>query len=708
MNSFNPIKGLLDKFDISLPPLPTAPPTHEPDRIALMQLAAIIGLAVSTHFSIANPVVAIFALVVFILKTGLIWQRKNAPPRFVMMLLTIISLGVIVFFYGGWNGQTAGISFLVLLVSLKFLESRTLRDYYVVCIFLYFLAASTFLFDSSILSISIVVLYTIAITGILFKISNPTPIKTVEALKASSSIIAKSVPLALLLFFFFPRISGDFGFLPSQDESRSNSLNDSLVAGDLASNAFNTELAFRVEFKGEVPDRAQLYWRSKTMLIERTFAWEVLPPTVADFNGAKTKKKASDINVGQAAYQILHEPSDDRFLPYLDYVSGYSKGEILDDYSVYAKRPSNRAIKYSGNSTFSPSLPKTTQFGSKRLISTESKPNARLQSLLSDFRRKASSNEDLVKLVYQYFVDNQFSYSLEPPILNEFTPLDDFIFNTKTGYCEHFASAFTTLMRWLGVPARIVVGYQGGTLNNTGNYLEVRYSDAHAWTEVWINNQWQRVDPTATVSPERIEFGMDALLELWDGDYLNRSRSSNALSNYLNPTGVRRYMRKLNDTWHNVGYQWNKWVVDYDKDTQQELLENIGLGGGNSAYTLIGLMMASAGGLMLFYFWQLIPKAVRRGELQRIYLQFTSKFKKHNIVKELADTPTDFAEKALTQFPQQSQEIGDITQRYQQLRYGRAAAGSNANSEEKQKLAIRLFKQQVKQFKLNKKNQTDS
>jgi len=686
--TLNPVKILLDKFNISLPPLPVSPPTHAADRTALLQLAAIIGLAVSTHFSIANPVVAVFALIVFILKTAIIWRRKRTPPRLFMMLLTILSLGMVVFFYGGWNGQTAGISFLVLLVSLKFLESRSLRDYYIVCIILYFLAASTFLFDSSIISIFVVVLYTIAITTILFRISNPTPTKTVDSIKASSMIIAKSLPLALILFFFFPRISGDFGFLPSQDESRGNTLNDSLVAGDLSSNAFSTELAFRVEFEGPVPDRSQLYWRSKTMPIERTFAWEVLPPSPADFKSAKVKQNAANIDSGQVAYKILHEPSTDSFLPYLDYVAGYSKGVILDDYSVYNRRPNNRLIRYYGASTFSPSLPKTNQAGSPKLVSTESRPTARLLSLLSEFRNNASTNEELVDIVYQYFVDNQFNYSLEPPLLDDFTPLDDFIFNTKTGYCEHFASAFTILMRWLGIPSRIVVGYQGGVLNNTGNYLEVRYSDAHAWSEVWVNDQWQRVDPTATVSPERIEFGMDALLELWDGGFLNRGRSGRALSNYLNPTGMARYARKISETWKNIGYQWNKWIVDYDKETQQELLEKMGFNASNNAYILVIIMIVCAGVLMLFYFWQLIPKAVRREELQRSYLRFTNKFKKHNIIKELADTPSEFAKKALVHFPQHAKEIDLITEQYQQLRYGRN----------------RLFKQQVKQFKLTVEN----
>jgi len=697
------LSALLNKFNIKLPPLPTTPPVHEADRTTLLQLAAIIGLAVTTHFGIANPVVAVCALTVYVFKVVIVWHRKTAPPRFVMMLLTISSLVLILFFYGGWNGQTAGISFLVLLVSLKFLESRTLRDYYVVCLLLYFLAASTFLFDSSMYSIASVVLYTIAITAVLFKISNPTPVDTLDSIKASASIILKALPLALLLFFFFPRVYGSFGFIPSLDEGRSKALDDALVAGEMAASAFNTSLAFRVEFDGPMPGNENLYWRSKVMPVESNFTWEVIPPSPQDIAGAVAKRSAANMDSGEFTYRILHEQSADIFIPFLDYVSGYSTGKILDDYSVYIKRKP-KVLSYQGTSTLNPSLPKTDATQKPELTTTTSNPTAKLQALLTQFRRNAKNDEELVRAVYQYFSVNQFRYSLTPPGLDEFNPLEDFLFNSKTGYCEHYASAFTTLMRWLGVPARVVVGFQGGTLNNTGNYLEVRYSDAHAWSEVWVNGQWNRVDPTATVSPERIEFGMEALLELWDGEYLN-SAGGRALSDYLNPTGYARYARKMRETWKNIGYQWNKWIVNYDQEAQQELLDILGFKHHSSTYTLIGIMALSAGALMLYYFWQLIPRATRRSELQRAYLDFVAKFKKHDIVKDLADTPSDFAAKASHKFPNAATEIDKITKAYQQLRYGRGSdsqqrmqQGSWKNSPRSKDVS--LFKQQVKRFKL--------
>ena len=183
-------------------------------------------------FSIGNLIISAFALLVFALKSGAIWHNKKSPPNFIIALLLVFSIGMVVFFYGGWNGQVAGISFIVLLVALKFLESRSLRDYYVVCILLYFLASSWFLFNSSVLSIIGVILYTIAITGLLYKISTPSRIKLPFTLKESCKVIAKAIPLTIFLFYFFPRLHGNFGFLPYHDRSDSEGLKDSLVAGE--------------------------------------------------------------------------------------------------------------------------------------------------------------------------------------------------------------------------------------------------------------------------------------------------------------------------------------------------------------------------------------------------------------------------------------------------------------------------------------------
>ena len=689
----NLLKKLMAKFNISLPPLPKTPPAHQPSRSTLYQLAAIIAIALFTHFSIANPAIAMFALVVFILKVGLIYRSQAAPPSWVMIILMVFSLGLILFFYGGWNGQKAGISFLVLLVALKFLESRGLRDYFVTCLILYFLAASSFLFDSSITSIVIVLVYTIAITAILLKLSNPKEIKALAAIGASTEIIVKALPLAIFLFFFFPRIQGDFGFLPSQDFSEGkDALSNSLVAGEMAASAFDNSLAFRVQFDGAIPAREFLYWRSKVMNIERNFQWEVALPQLRRFNEAIRKRKAASLNNGDISYEILHEKTKDLFIPYLDYVAGISSGELLDDYSVYISKPIDSDFNYRGSSTLKPSLPKPVKLDRARLLQTTAQPSAKMQTLLRQWRSNASTDKQLADLVYKWLADNEFSYSLRPPTLDQDRPLEDFIFNSKVGYCEHYASTFSTLMRWLGVPARIVVGYQGGSINKQGNFIEVKYSDAHAWSEVWVDQHWQRYDATLVVSPERIEFGMDAFADLWNSNLLGSQLDGRALSNILNPTGINGALNFIKENLNNIGYQWNKWIVNYDFDAQRKLLSRLGFSTRNSVSTLVAILLLGGCSILLFYFWRLLPKPQRIGEEQRVYLKFVALFSKQGIDKALSETPNDFADKVIKKHPGLASKVRKIIDDYISLR---------CTTKEGSVELLKQFKQNVKQFKID-------
>ncbi len=689
----NPLKQLLAK----LPPMPSQPPAHDARRGTLLQLATLIGIAVLFHFSIANLLIALFALAIFALKTLIIFRKSSIPPRFIMMILTIASLGMVIYVYGGWNGQRAGISFLILLVALKFLESQTLRDYYIVCLLLYFLAASSFLFNSSIPNIIIVVAYTLATTSILFQISNPTKVPLKTTLSMSATMVAKALPLAIILFFFFPRIHADFGFLPSFDTSgNAASLSDSLVAGEMASSAFNNELAFRVAFKGSnIPNQSQLYWRAKTMPLERNFQWEVAEPTTRDFAVAADTKKTANLDSGEWRYDILHEKSTDKYLPYLDYISAASKGKTLPDYSVYLVRPEASAFSYEGSSSANSAASFAKPVDRDSLLQLQSKPNAKLQLLLEQWREGAENDAQIVQRVYHYFENTPFEYSLLPPALDEFDPLGDFMLNIRVGYCEHYASAFTIIMRMLGIPSRVVVGYQGGTQVNGGKFIEVRYSDAHAWSEVWVNGLWQRVDPTATISPERINFGMDALIELWDSGLLGSNNTGRALSNLLDPKGLSKVFRNLQDTWKNAGYQWNKWVVNYDFKAQRRLLEKLGVDQRNSVAALVTIMIVGAFTLLLFYFWRLIPRGLKRSDAQVQYLRFIKKFKRYRIEKTNSETPKEFATRVSSRFPEYANQIDSITQNYYALRYG------NLNNESV--AAFSSFKVQVRQFNLKRK-----
>lgn len=686
----------INKFKISLPPLPTPPPVHAADRATLLQLSVLILIAALIHFAIAKPVVGLYALVVWALKTFSIFKAGSNPPRLLVLLLTIMSFALVLVLYGGWNGQRAGISFLVLLVSLKFLESKTLRDYYMVCLILFFLASSSFLFNSSLTSIFFVLGYTILVIAVMIKLTNPTLTPHWQTVRMAGSFMLKALPLAILLFFLFPRIQGDFGFIPSQDETRDgNKLNNSLRAGDFANRAFDNSLAFRVEFDGKTPEYKDRYWRSKVMTKEQNFQWSVELPTPQDIKAAKSRPlKTFDPEQPEAdkfVYDVIHEPSGDSFVPFLDYAWSQTVGTQLNDHSVYLQNKIDNVFAYRAISSGDTTIESVGLIDFAALTRTQSIPKARSLALLSKWRQETSSDQELVERAYQYFEQSQFTYTLLPPELGD-NPVEEFLFDIQSGYCEHYASVFTILMRWLDIPARLVVGYQGGSQNQVGEFIEVRYSDAHAWSEVWVDGRWQRVDPTAAITPDRIIYGMDALMSMWNGVPINGNSTGKALANYLNPTGFAKAFRQLTEGWGNIGYQWNKWVVNYDFDSQRQLLSALGLKHRNSLYTLVSLVIVGTIIFMLFYFWQLIPRAIKIGPAQQIYLDFVSRFKRHKLVKQISDTPKEFATKAESKFPQHAREIADITNTYVQIRYGRDE-GNSSNQ-------LESFKQQVKRFKL--------
>ena len=255
-----------------------------------------------------------------------------------------------------------------------------------------------------------------------------------------------------------------------------------------------------------------------------------------------------------------------------------------------------------------------------------------------------------------------FFYTLVPPELGRY-PVDEFLFETRRGFCEHYASAFVFVMRAAGVPARVVTGYQGGEMNPLGDYLIVRQSEAHAWAEVWLEGQgWRRVDPTAAVSPARIEVGVAAALP--QGEPL--------------PLAVRsdlRFLKQLRFTLDAVTNSWNQWVLGYTPDRQLHLMERLGLGK-PTWQTLIVLLMCMAGAVLLALALMILRRL--RGAVpdstQRAYRRFCRVLARAGLPRAASEGPTDFARRVIAQRPTAAGQVQAITELYVGLRYGHAGA----------------------------------
>jgi hypothetical protein len=285
--------------------------------------------------------------------------------------------------------------------------------------------------------------------------------------------------------------------------------------------------------------------------------------------------------------------------------------------------------------------------------------NPRSRALATEWATTYPDPAARVQAALHYFGQAPFSYSLKPPRLGD-QQVDSFLFDTRRGFCEHYASSFVFLMRAAGVPARVVIGYQGGEYNPVGHNYTIRQADAHAWAEVWLADRgWVRVDPTAAVSPDRVERGIEALA---DQDAANVRA--------LREPG---WLRSLRWGVDGAVYRWQRWVLQYNRQQQQRLLDALGLGGSAARVLLLGMA-----GLSLL---ALIPLLVRQwtrrspsDPVQRLHARFCQLLARHGCERGAAEGPRDFALRASQALPGAAAAVQGFTRHYLRLRYAPPSA----------------------------------
>jgi transglutaminase-like putative cysteine protease len=269
-----------------------------------------------------------------------------------------------------------------------------------------------------------------------------------------------------------------------------------------------------------------------------------------------------------------------------------------------------------------------------------------------------------------------FTYTLEPPLLNRQHPFDDFLFNSKQGFCEHYAGSFTLLMRAAGVPARVVTGYQGGEVNPINGDLIVRQADAHAWSEIWIADQgWVRVDPTASVSPLRVENGVNAAM----GPIGVMPALIQA-----DPTGL---IATLRYAWHAANSQWEEWVVGYNFDRQREFFSNLGYP--TVDWRTLGFWLMAAiivVGLAVTIGLLVHERPARRDPSLVAWNRFCAKLASAGLTRAPHEGPLDYLARVSAARPALASHAAEITRRYIDARYGPGA------SREDQRQLLRLVR----------------
>lgn len=561
-------------------------------RVSIMRLLAVMLLVLAPHAMNIRKWMILFVLCVLGWRWLAAMRQWPLPPTLPRALLTLLAGVGVYASFGSINGQNAGTALLVLMTALKLLEMRSRRDVMVTVILLYFVLVTHFLFSQELWTILYLLVCAIAITAFLIEVNHsgePLPLR--QTLRMGGRMVGLSVPLMLVMFVLFPRIPGPLWGLPADSGAERSGLPDSMAPGNIAELILSDELAFRVRFEGEAPPMRDRYWRG---------------PIFDQFDGRRwktgTRFETDGIPVatyeGQPLrYEVTLEPTRTPWLMALDLPSPSdipTKAYINSDHQL-ALRSSNVRDRMLYRTASYPRYRLQPDLLPRQRIQNLRLPeygNTGTHTLAQNWRAEGLDDEQIVARALKMYSDEPFYYTLKPPALGE-DSIDDFLFRTRKGFCEHYASSFVFLMRAAGIPARVVTGYQGGEKNEFGDYYIVRQSDAHAWAEVWLQGEgWRRVDPTAQVAPERIEYGISGSLGSELPSFLNRSSGNLWLT--------------LNARWDWVNNQWNSWVLAYGPELQAEFLSQFGIedwSGMIVALTLIGtILLAIIGGLMLRQF----------------------------------------------------------------------------------------------------------
>ncbi len=598
--------------------------------------------------------------------------RLPLPGKALRLTLTIGGTAVVLLTTGFSLDRYSSVALLWIMASIKPMEIRTYRDEMVMIFLIYFLAVSS-LFFSSRFAVGLYMAFSLCVTtAVLIHIHQPRG-KFSANLGLSARLMLKALPLALILFVVFPRIHGSLWGSRSPATALSG-FSDRLNPGSVTHLVRNNDIAFRVEFDGRIPEPDRLYWRGLVFWFFDGQTWQYRRNSLYFNTALKGQNSVS--------YTITLEPHNQRWLFALDlpYQFG-SQALFLSDHTLTSRWIVRQRIQYRVASYITYNTGRLWEWESAGLQTPWGR-NPQAAALARKWRADSGSMDGVVAAALRYFQHNDFNYTLNPPPLGD-ESIDDFLFKSRKGYCEHYASAFAFLMRAAGVPARIVAGYLGGELNPYGKYLIVRQSDAHVWAEVWLAGKgWVRIDPTLAVAPQRIGQGAAAALPPEERSTLKVFTGSGPLA---------KYRLKLALGWDAVNNQWNKWVLGYSNHMQKTLFTRIGIKADTRGWSAKAVILGSGliGALTVLYFLRFRGRPAGKTEtVKHIYMKFCDKLDRIGLTRRPSQGPLDFTAMVIAVRKDLKASVLDIVNLYISLRY---AGNGNRQDLQRLKTLVRKF-----------------
>ncbi len=653
----------------------------------------LLALTVSPHgLHLVAPVSLFFCTTIALKLISIIFFPRLCSS-WLIIPLAVLGFTITIWHYGMPLGRDPGVSFLVVLSGLKAMESRTIRDTRIILTLGFFMVVTHFLYSAEFPVVLFLFTLVFAIIWQMIQLGHAELNHTGAFRKRRSDgqfalkMVIQAIPFALILFFLFPRFAGSLWLIQQPGSGASIGMSETLEMGTFTNLVGSPRVAFTAEFKNNnIPTQQNRYWRASVFWDNEGRSWsrgKPFRPTAAELSAG--------LSVGGSnfSYEIAPASSRDRFMYALDLplVVPDSLGISAD--FILQKRNNNQPIpRYEVVSAGqSQNFTITNEQRRRGILLSPSALTSRLKSFVLEMQKKSQLNGELnadlfARNIAQYIQQNEFIYTLKPPKLLGQSPVDEFFFETRRGFCEHYAASFVTLLRAAGIPSRIVVGYLGGEYNPKANLMTVRQQDAHAWAEYWSNTQgWVRIDPTAAIAPERIENGINYNLSLADEGKIHYQPSELGYLKYLlREAGWYSQLAKV---------QWNRWVVGFDYTRQQQLLKGLGI-----AHFDVGKITAIAFAIAMTILFLIAyvfhrKNAQKKSAITQLYQDFCNKLAKRGIAIQTGEAPMEFLQRINQNLPHNQAEFQQITQIYTKIKYG---SDGNQQDFEKMKWLVKGLK----------------
>ncbi|WP_052367713.1 transglutaminase TgpA family protein [Algiphilus aromaticivorans] len=634
--------------------------TESLDQRRLTRLLAAIALVLAPHALHLPPWLSLTVGALIAWRWGSARHGWPLPGRWLRTVLTLGAFAAVFVTYGRSSGQVAGTALLCLLIGLKLTELEDRRGATVLLLLLYFTLFTHFLRDQAIWTVAWMIAAVWLVTALLIDGQRQTPRPAREDLSMAGRVLLLALPVMLLLWILFPRIPGPLWGAPVNQGVGRTGIDERMAPGDIAELIQSDAVAFRVRFDDNAPAKPERYWRGPVLWYTDGREWR--PQAAARARPRQGEPPAVDIAGPAFDYELTIEPHQLEYIFALDHAAPGTLPEKLSrnaDGAVVAEQNIRNRSAYRLRSYPEARLGQTLdESARRRALQLPAEANPRTRALAERWRIQNPDPMQIAGRALERFRQEEFFYTLSPPPLGA-NSFDAFLFETQRGFCEHYAGSFATLMRAAGVPARVVLGYQGGSTAQVGDYLIVRQSDAHAWVEIWVRQRgWVRIDPTAAVAPNRVEQNLDsALAEAGESRAFSWQRSL-------------EIGRWVTARWDFLNAQWNRWVLAYGPELQRALLSRVGLGDWQRMLlALTGLLALLMGAIALLVVRDALADH-HTDPLQREWLRILARLGRSGLPAQPAEGPRDYVQRIRPQLPVSAQRaLNDAADAYLRARY---------------------------------------